>query len=134
MTNSLMELVTDLITKLDEGTLSAGFSEPLERGSAKGEVSVIRDAQDPQTLIVVVRLDIMTVPATDGARFFQALLTLNHRFHGRASFCIGEQRMVYLMAGRPVDDLDPGELVDLILWTSQQADHYDDLLKNEFTD
>ena len=134
MTNSLMALVTDLVTHLDEGTLSAGFSEPLVRGSAKGDVSVIRDAQDPQMLIVVVRLEIMAVPSTDEERFFQTLLTLNHRFHGRASFCIGDHRMVYLTAGRPVDDLDPGELIDLILWTSQQADHYDDLLQNEFTD
>ncbi len=133
MTNSLMGLVTHLVTLLDDGTLPAGFSEPLVRGSAKGDVSVIRDAQDPSALVVVVRLEIMPLPATDGERFFRRLLTLNHRFHGRASFCIGDERMVYLTAGRPVHDLDPGELVDLILWTSEQADHYDDVLKSEFT-
>ena len=133
MTNSLMGLVTDLISLLDEGSLSAGFSEPLVRGSARGDVSVIRDAQDPQSLIVVVRLEIMPVPAANQERFFRRLLTLNHGFHGRASFCVGDAHMVYLTAGRPVHDLDPGELVDLILWTSQQADHYDDVLQNEFT-
>ena len=133
MTHSLMGLVTHLVTLLDEGNLSAGFSERLVRGSATGDVSVIRDAQDPSALIVVVRLEIMAVPPTDGERFFGRLLALNHRFHGRASFCVAEG-MVYLTSGRPVDDLDPGELVDLILWTSEQADHYDDVLKSEFAD
>lgn len=132
MTTSLMGLVTDLITSLDDGTLAAGYSKPLERGSAKGNVSVIRDAQDPELLVVVVRLEIMKVPGRDVQRFYQTLLALNHRFFGRASFSIDDGGLVFLSAGRPVDDLDPGELVDLILWTSQQADHFDDLLQHEF--
>jgi len=39
-----------------------------------------------------------------------------------------------LTAGRPVADLDPGELIDLILWTSEYADQLDDVLLGEFGD
>lgn len=132
MHHSLMELVRDLITMIDDGELAVGFSRPLERGSARGQVSVVQDAQDPQVLILLVRLDIMLVPKSDVERFYRTLLKLNHRFHGRASFNVDDKGMVYLSAGRPADDLDPGEVVDLILWTSEQADHYDDLLEIEF--
>lgn len=131
-THSLMGLVRDLIPRLADGTLRDGFEQPVRRGSARGTVAVVSDPHDHGTLIMVVRMQIMPVPAADRPRLFRTLLELNARLKGRASFSIDDDAVVQLVAGRPLDDMDPGELVDLILWTSERADHYDDLLRREF--
>ena len=57
---------------------------------------------------------------------------LNHASLGRAAFSVDADGMVFLTSGRPVADLDPGELIDLILWTSEYADDLDDQLLAEF--
>ena len=74
----------------------------------------------------------MRVPEKAGAAFYQRLLELNHSSLGRAAFSIGDDGVVFLTSGRPVADLDPGELIDLILWTSEYADELDDQLLAEF--
>ncbi|MEJ2541259.1 MAG: hypothetical protein P8188_15040 [Gemmatimonadota bacterium] len=133
MTNrSLMRVVTDLITRLEAGTLTEGFRQRLQRGSAKGLVGIISDPRDPAQLIMVVRFEIMPGASQDREAFFLQLLTLNHRLHGRASFSLDDEGTVHLSSGRPLEDLDPGEIVDMILWTSEQADHFDDLLMEAF--
>ena len=129
---SLMGLVTELVVHVEDGSLHAGFHRPLQRGSAHGSVAVVSDPDDASQLIIVVRLSIMTVPGRDTQRFLATLLELNHRFHGRAAFSLDDLGMVHLTAGRPVADLDEGEIVDLILWTSEQADYYDDVLMEAF--
>lgn len=131
-TPSLMGLVRDLIPRLADRTLQAGFEQPVQRGSAQGTISVVSDAHDHGTLVMVVRMEIMPVPPSDRPRLYRSLLELNDRLKGRASFAVDPEGTVHLVAGRPLDDMDPGELVDLILWTSERADHYDDLLKREF--
>lgn len=131
-THSLMGLVRDLIPRLAAGGLEAGFEQPLERGSTRGTVSVVADPHDAGTLIMVVRMQIMEVPTADRPRLFRTLLELNDRLKGRAAFSIDGDAIIQLVAGRPLDDMDPGELVDLILWTAERADHYDDLLEREF--
>lgn len=131
-TQSLMGLVRDLIPRLAAGTLEPGFEQPVRRGSARGTVSVVADPHDAGTLIMVVRMQIMAVPSGDRPRLFRTLLELNDRLKGRAAFSVDAEATVQLVAGRPLDDMDPGELVDLILWTSERADHYDDLLQQEF--
>lgn len=131
-TQSLMGLVRDLIPRLAAGTLEPGFEQPVLRGSARGTVSVVADPHDAGTLIMVVRMQIMEVPPADRPRLFRTLLELNDRLKGRAAFSVDAEATVQLVAGRPLDDMDPGELVDLILWTSERADHYDDLLRREF--
>jgi len=130
-TQSLMGLVRDLIPRLAEGTLEAGFEQPLQRGSARGRVSVVSDPHEHGTLVMIVRMQIMPVPSGDRPRLYRTLLELNDRLEGRAAFAI-DDTTVQLVAGRPLDDMDPGELVDLILWTAERADHYDDLLQREF--
>lgn len=130
---SLMVLAQDLLQALDAGTLREGFHRTIQRGSARGEVTVVQDP-DPggeQTLLVV-RLSIMSAPRSNLQQFLATLLELNHRFLGRASFSLDAGGVVYLTAGRPVSDLDEGEVLDLLLWTSQQADHYDDILIEAF--
>ncbi len=128
---SLMDLVDRILDGLEDGTLDAGFEEPIERGSATGSVRVMKDPEHPESL-VVVRLSLMRVPKTAGAAFYERLLELNHASLGRAAFSIHGDGLVYLTAGRPVEDLDEGELIDLILWTSEYADDLDDELLAEF--
>ena len=128
---SLMELVDRILDGLDDGTLVPGFEEPIERGSATGSVRVVSDPGHPENLLVV-RLSIMRVPEAAGADFHRRLLELNHASLGRAAFSIDDDGLVSLTAGRPVEDLDPGELIDLILWTSEYADDLDDKLLAEF--
>ena len=128
---ALMELVDRILDGLEDGTLAAGFEEPIQRGSATGSVCVVKDPEHHESL-VVVRLSLMTVPETAAAAFYERLLELNHASLGRAAFSIDADGVVFLTAGRPVSDLDPGELIDLILWTSEYADELDDGLIAEF--
>ncbi|UCC26963.1 MAG: hypothetical protein JSU98_07615 [Gemmatimonadales bacterium] len=128
---SLMALVTDLVGRLQDGSLSEGYHRPLQRGSAQGAVAVLAD-QEGEQLLLVVRLSIMQAPRERLQQFLATLLELNHRFHGRAAFSLDDLGMVHLTAGRPITDLDEGEVIDLILWTSEQADHYDDILMEAF--
>jgi len=128
---SLMDLVDRILDVLGDGTLEEGFEEPIERGSATGSVRVVKDPEHDENL-VVVRLSLMRVPETAGAAFYERLLELNHASLGRAAFSVDADGMVFLTSGRPVTDLDPGELIDLILWTSEYADDLDDQLLAEF--
>ncbi len=127
---SLMDLVDRILDDLEDGTLDAGFEEPIERGSASGSVTVQKKPEHPEN-VVVVRLSIMRVPETAGAAFYERLLELNHNSIGRAALST-DDGVVFLTSGRPVEDLDPGELIDLILWTSEYADTLDDELLAEF--
>ena len=128
---SLMDLVDRILDGLEDGTLVAGFEEPIERGSATGSVRVVKDSEHDETL-VVVRLSLMRVPETAGDAFYRRMLELNHASLGRAAFSIDADGVVFLTAGRPVADLDPDELIDLVLWTSEYADDLDDQLLAEF--
>ena len=128
---SLMDLVERILDGLDDGTLVAGFEEPIDRGSASGFVSIVGEPGHSESLLVV-RLSLMRVPESADTAFFERQLELNHASLGRASFSIDADGVVFLTAGRPVEDLDSGELIDLILWTSQYADDLDDKLLAEF--
>lgn len=126
-----MDLVERILDGLEDGTLVEGFEERIERGSATGFVRVLKDPKRGETL-VVVRLSIMRFPETDGAAFCERLLELNHAALGRVAFSIDADGVVFLTAGRPIADLDPGELIDIVLWTSEYADDLDDQLLAEF--
>ena len=129
---SLMALVERIIEHIEDGTLAAGFEEKIQRGSASGFTCVVRDRDDPDGLVLVVRLALMRVPEGDPKPLFRRLLALNHELKGRAAFSVPGDGNVYLTSGRPIEDLDPGEIIDLLLWTSEQADHFDDVLLEEF--
>ena len=94
-------------------------------------MSVVKDPEHPESL-VVVRLALMRVPKGAGVAFYERLLGLAHASLGRAAFSVDADGVVFVTAGRPVADLDPGELIDLILWTSEYADQLDDELLAEF--
>ncbi|MEZ4417808.1 MAG: hypothetical protein R3E10_18785 [Gemmatimonadota bacterium] len=129
---ALGSLVADLVEGLEEGSLRPGFVAHVRRGSAEGEVSVVPNPRDPEIPLLLITLEIMDVPPDNREGFFRRLLELNGILCGRASFWVGGDDRVRLVAGRPMEDLDPSELVDLVLWTSEQADEFDDLLLDEF--
>ncbi len=126
-----MDLVDRILDGLEDGTLDAGFEETIERGSATGSVSVVKEPEHQESL-VVVRLSLMRAPESAGAAFYRRMLELSHASLGRAAFSIDADGVVFLTAGRPVADLDPDELIDLVLWTSEYADDLDDRLLAEF--
>lgn len=131
---SLLALVGTIVDRLEEeGAAAVGFREPIQRGSASGFVCIEPDPDDPETLLLVVQLELLPTPERDHEAFFRHLLRLNRGFRGRAAFGVSEDGMVSLSAGRPITDLDPGEVLDLILWTSEQADLHDDLLAERFS-
>jgi hypothetical protein len=129
--DSLASVVYEILDHIEAGTLRVGFEIPIERGSASGAVSIVENPGEPESPVVFVRLTIMKVPEDVAGEFFRRLLELNQAFKGRAAFSVQDD-LVMLVAGRSVGDLDPGELIDLILWTSEQADHFDDVLLTEF--
>ena len=131
-TQSLMDLVTELVTRLDEGSLHAGFRRPLQRGSAQGSVTVETDPTDTSQLMIVVRIEICPAPRSNLQLFLATLLELSHDMHGRAAFSLDDRGVVYLTAGRHIANLDEDEVIDLILWTSEQADYWDDVLMEAF--
>jgi hypothetical protein len=126
--DALMELVGRILaTDAD----LAGFREPIRRGSAQGFISVEEDTEDAGAHLLVVRLGIIPVPESRKEALHAHLLELNHGLRGRAGFSISDG-FVYLTAGRPMEDLDPGEILDLVLWTAEQADRFDDELMEAF--
>jgi hypothetical protein len=129
---SLGALVSELIERLETGTLTPGFSAPVSRGSAHGTVGIVSNPRDPSVHLLLITLNIMRAPDRDRDAFFRRLLELNGNLLGRASFWVGQDDVVRLHSGRPLEDLDPSELVDTILWTSEQADYFDDVLLEEF--
>jgi hypothetical protein len=124
-------LVAEVVDRLASNRLPAGYEAPIRRGSAAGTLSVVLDPDDDDNELLLVRLRIMREPR-DAAHFHRRLLELNGSMHGKAAFAVDGDGIVLLMAGRPLVDLDPGEAIDLILWTADRADHFDDLLLGEF--
>lgn len=131
-TSSLALALSELLDLLESGALKTGVQMPIQRGSATGFVVVIPDPRDPSRETVEVRLTIMEVPVDRETDLLRRLLEINGTFHGRAAFAVNEDGIVLLIAGRTTMDLDPGELVDLVLWTAEQADYFDDILLAEF--
>ena len=130
---ALGELVGRLLVHLGGGGSLEAFQEPIRRGSASGLVSILADEDERGAYVLQVRLKVMGVP-DGGAReaFFGRLLELNHHFRGRAAFSVDDEQVAWLTSAYPVAHLDPSEVIDLLLWTAEQADHYDDVLLGEF--
>ena len=129
---ALGTLIAELVEALEDGDLRPGFSAPIRRGSAEGTVTIVANPDEPDVPLLLITLEIMPVPEARREPFFRRLLELNGDLQGRASFWVGTDDRVRLISGRPTEDLDPSELVDLVLWTSEQADEFDDLLLDEF--
>ncbi len=124
-------LVTEVVDRLATGRLPAGYQADISRGSAAGTLAVIVDPDEDDAELLIVKLRIMREPVS-AAAFHRRLLELNRSMNGKAAFAVDAEGIVVLLAGRPVADLDAGEAIDLILWTADRADHFDDLLLGEF--
>ena len=129
---NLGRLVNRVLAHLEDGSYEGGFCEPFQRGSADGTACILEDPDVRGEYVFQVQMVVMRTPPGREAAFYRRLLELNQDLRGRAAFCVDERGAVSLMAARPVLDLDPSEVVDLILWTSQQADRLDDILLKEF--
>lgn len=130
--DSLGNLVARILENVRSGTLGAGFREPIRCGSAAGVVTVEEDLEGEGRLLLQVSLRVMEVPPEHESPLLRRLLELNGTFQGRAAFCVDDRDVVWLMAGRPLEDLDPSEIIDVVLWTAEQADRLDDVLLEEF--
>ncbi len=129
---SLAAAVQDLLERLTSDRLDVGFKTSFVRGSAQGTVTVVAPSGKASNPLLVVTFDIMRSPSANPGAFCQRLLELNSELKGRAAFCLVDDGLVCLQAGRPLEDLDAGELIDLIVWTAGKADDYDDVLLDEF--
>ena len=130
-TPSLATVVAGLVDLLADGELRPGYQTAIQRGSAHGTVAVVLSPRH-RTRLLVISLEIMRTPKTATDQFLWRLLELNRTLQGRAAFSVGDGGIVTLQAGRPLEDLDEGELVELIIWTANQADRLDDVLLDEF--
>jgi len=128
----LGDLVADVVDRLVTGRLQVGFMAPIRRGSAAGTLAVVPDPDEHGTNMLLVQLRIVRDAGGRHPGFYRRLLELNQAMNGKAAFSVDDEGVVLLMAGRPLTDLDPGEAIDLILWTADRADHFDDLLLGEF--
>lgn len=127
---SLLLAISDLVVRLKEKQLEPGYRTEIRRGSAHGTVSVILSPVH-ETRLLLVSLEIMKAPPEPNSAFLTRLLGLNRDLLGRATFALHEG-LVLLQAGRPLEELDAGEMIDLIVWTADEADRLDDILLDEF--
>ena len=130
--DSVGSLVARILHGIKDGSLDVGFHEPFRRGSASGYVTVVEDAEEQDNLLLRVSLSIMRVPERREAELYRRLLELNMGLQGRACFSVDSADVIWLTAGRPLEDLDASEVLDLVLWTAERADSLDDLLIGEF--
>jgi hypothetical protein len=103
----------------------------IRRGSAEGMIMLLEDAQSPGDSAVVVSFPIMRIPAAGTARLCRHLLELNRSMMGRAAFSMGEETVI-LLSSRPAAGLDGQELTEFVGWTARLADHYDDVLLEQY--
>lgn len=101
-------------------------------GSATGEINLVVDPEDAESSRICVRFRILRVPLGAALPLYRRLLELNDSFLGLKSFTVDGSNVVWLSAGRTIRGLDEGELAELVDRTSHFADHYDDVLLDEF--
>ena len=101
-------------------------------GSAGGFVVLFENKDDTDNSDLMVFFPLMRVPLAKSLPFYRRLLEMNRGLLGKAAFAVDEENVVSLLAGRKIFGLDPNELADLMMRTATLADHYDDVLLDEF--
>ncbi|HYH85576.1 MAG TPA: YbjN domain-containing protein [Pyrinomonadaceae bacterium] len=101
-------------------------------GSAGGFIVLFENQNDADSSDLMVFFPLMRVPLAKSLPFYRRLLEMNRGLLGKAAFAVDEDNVVSLLAGRKIFGLDPNELADLMLRTATLADHYDDVLLDEF--
>lgn len=82
--------------------------------------------------LVIISPMFKSLPEGKEAPFCRRLLELNSALGGVASFAIQPDGWVVLHGGRDVKGMDSEEFLLLLTTIAQQADHYDNLLLDEF--
>ena len=105
-------------------------SYTLMRGSASVLVTVIHRAEQDAVFLRVAS-PVMTPAAGSEAALYKRLLEMNAGGLANASFGLLNDRVV-AVSERPAEDLDAGEVEQIIKHLSAVADTYDDRLVKEF--
>jgi hypothetical protein len=117
----------------DAGTVSLGEDAwVLHRGSTMGYVAILGAGSAEVDPVLQVKFRLLRAPKEGGEELFRTLLGLNHDMADVAAFSIDSQDIVWLGAGRFVEDLTETELREVIGQTAQLADRYDDRLLDLF--
>ena len=131
----LRERVPALLVELGENsdTVSLGPDAwVVHYGSIMGYVAILGAEAADADPVLQVKFRIMHAPQSGGEELFRSLLHLNHEMADVAAFSIDEQNIIWLGAGRFVEDLSESELREVIGQTAQLADRYDDRLLEAF--
>ena len=104
----------------------------VHHGSAMGYVAILGADNAEADPVLQVKFRLLRAPREGGEELFRTLLQLNHEMADVAAFSIDEQDIVWIGAGRFVEDLSDSELREVIGQTAQLADRYDDKLLEAF--
>jgi hypothetical protein len=131
-----IQMVEDAITALghvpDDSRIDSPDDLPawrVQKGSAA--VYVQLGISGESNVLRVTAPVLKMAPDVNEPRLFRRLLELNGSKVAGAAFGIRDDHVV-LVAERTTIDLDPSEVMDIIKRVEDFADHYDDVLVDEF--
>lgn len=131
----LRQRIPALLVELGEDATTVSLGEDawvLHRGSTMGYVAILGAGSAEVDPVLQVKFRLLRAPREGGEELFRTLLGLNHDMADVAAFSIDNQDIVWLGAGRFVEDLTDGELREVVTQTAQLADRYDDRLLELF--
>jgi hypothetical protein len=132
----LRERIPAILVELGENRETVSLGQDawvVHHGSTMGYVAILgADVADADP-VLQVKFRIIRAPTEGGEELFRTLLQLNHEMADVAAFSIDEQDIVWLGAGRFVEDMNSEvELREVIGQTAQLADRYDGKLIEAF--
>lgn len=131
----LRQRIPTFLVELGEKAETVSLGEDawvLHRGSTMGYVAILGADSAEADPVLQVKFRLLRAPREGGEELFRTLLGLNHDMADVAAFSIDNQDIVWLGAGRFVEDLTDSELREVITQTAQLADRYDDRLLELF--
>jgi hypothetical protein len=131
----LRERVPALLVELGENSDTVGLGPDawvVHHGSSMGYIAILGAGTPGADPVLQIKFRLLRAPKEGGEELFRTLLGLNHDMADVAAFSIDNQDIIWLGAGRFVEDLTEGELREVIGQTAQLADRYDDKLIQAF--
>ena len=118
----------------DKETVALGTDAwVVHHGSTMGYVAILGADVPDADPVLQVKFRIIRAPAEGSEELLRTLLQLNHEMADVAAFSLDEQDIVWLGAGRFVEDMNSEvELREVIGQTAQLADRYDNKLLEAF--
>lgn len=135
--SSTVSMVEDVLVELGhflnecrvEPTAPASHAWRVIKGSASVRISLVRG--DGYARLRVVAPVITTDARVDHLKLYRKLLSLNYDALSGLAFCAA-QNEILLVAERSTLDLDRSEVFEMLRDVQEHADHYDDVLVEEF--